>query len=160
MMESPLPASAVRVAEAAAAAGLDAHIVEMAETTRTAEEAARACGCAPAQIVKSLIFRGRTSAKPYLLLVSGRNRVDETKVAGIVGESLTRPDADYVRGLTGFAIGGVPPLGHATPLQTFIDTDLLAFAEVWAAAGTPRCVMKLDPNSLKAATGAIEISVR
>ena len=160
MMESPLPASAARVAEAAAAAGLDTGIVEMAETTRTAEDAARACGCEPGQIVKSLIFRGRTSGKPYLLLVSGKNRVDETKVAGVLGETLARPDADYVRTLTGFAIGGVPPLGHATALQTYMDTDLLAYPEVWAAAGTPRCVMKLDPKALKHATGASEISVR
>jgi prolyl-tRNA editing enzyme YbaK/EbsC (Cys-tRNA(Pro) deacylase) len=159
MTESLIPTSAARVAEAAAKAGLDVRIVEMATTTRTAEDAARACGCAPAQIVKSLIFRGRTTGRPYLFLVSGKNRVDEAKVGGTLGEALLRPDAGYVRDVTGFSIGGIPPLGHATPLQTYIDTDLLAFAEVWAAAGTPHCVMKLDPKALKTATAATELSV-
>jgi len=159
MIESKLPTSAVRVAEAAARAGLETSIVEMAETTRTAEEAARACGCEPAQIVKSLIFRGRTTGRPYLLLVSGRNRVDEAKAAITLGEPLTRPDAAYVRDVTGFAIGGVPPFGHTEQPLTFIDRDLLAFGHVWAAAGTPRCVMKLDPKALKAATAATEIDV-
>jgi len=159
MIESTLPTSASRVAEALTRLGLESRIVEMPVTTRTAEEAARACGCAPAQIVKSLIFRGRTSGEPYLLLVSGKNRVDEGKVADILGEALTRPDAAYVRDITGFAIGGVPPFGHSGPLRTYIDLDLLAFAEVWAAAGTPRCIMKLDPNALKRATHATEIAV-
>jgi prolyl-tRNA editing enzyme YbaK/EbsC (Cys-tRNA(Pro) deacylase) len=159
MMESQLPTSAARVAEAAASAGLQTRVIEMTVTTRTAEEAALACGCEPAQIVKSLVFRGRTSGNPYLLLVSGKNRVDEAKAAAVIGESLARPDAAYVRDITGFAIGGVPPLGHSTRLLTYIDTDLLAYTEVWAAAGTPRCVMKLDPGTLKAATGAIEIAV-
>jgi prolyl-tRNA editing enzyme YbaK/EbsC (Cys-tRNA(Pro) deacylase) len=158
-MEFSLPTSASRVAEAAARAGVQTRVIEMAVTTRTAEEAAHACGCESAQIVKSLIFCGGATRTPYLLLVSGRNRVDEAKVAGIIGETLTRPDAAYVREMTGFAIGSVPPFGHASKLETYIDTDLLAFAEVWAAAGTRRCVMKLDPKALKAATPAVEIAV-
>ncbi|MFL5258447.1 MAG: YbaK/EbsC family protein [Hyphomicrobiales bacterium] len=157
MNASSLPESSLRVAKAARECGLDARIVEMAGTTRTAEEAARACGCEPAQIVKSLIFRGIETGRPYLLLVSGKNRVNEAKVAHVVGEPLARPDAAYVRDVTGFAIGGVPPLGHATTLRTFIDLDLLAFAKVWAAAGTPRCVMEVDSHALKRATGATEI---
>jgi prolyl-tRNA editing enzyme YbaK/EbsC (Cys-tRNA(Pro) deacylase) len=159
MIESRLPQSIERVARAAATAGLEIHIVEMAVTTRTAEEAARACGCEVAQIVKSLVFRGRTTGRPYLFLVSGRNRVDEAKALITVGEPLLRPDADYVREVTGFAIGGVPPLGHPYPIATYVDADLLAFPQVWAAAGTPRTVMKLDPRALKAATGAIAIAV-
>jgi len=158
-METPVPTSAVRVAEAAARAGLATRVIEMTVATRTAEEAAHACGCDAAQIVKSLIFRGRTTGIPYLLLVSGRNRVDETKVAGVIGESITRPDAAYVRDITGFAIGGIPPIGHANRLLTYIDIDLLGFTEVWAAAGTPRCVMKLDPQALKRAVDATEIAV-
>jgi prolyl-tRNA editing enzyme YbaK/EbsC (Cys-tRNA(Pro) deacylase) len=159
MNTAPLPESSLRVAKAARECGLEVRIVEMAETTRTAEEAARACGCEPAQIMKSLIFRGSETGRPYLLLVSGKNRVNEAKVARVIGEVLARPDAAYVRDVTGFAIGGVPPLGHATALRTFIDPDLLAFPTVWAAAGTPRCVMEVDPQALKQSTEATEIAM-
>ena len=84
--------------------------------------------------------------------------MNEKGVAAIIGEGLTRPDADYARAVTGFAIGGIPPLGHATPIATFIDSALPSFDHVWAAAGTPRCVMRLDPSALEAATRATEIS--
>src|SRR5689334_6892621 len=106
-----LPASAMRVQDAAHAAGLDITVVEMPSSCRTAEDAAASCGCAVAQIVKSLVFRGAESGKPYLMLVSGSNRLDEPGVASVLGEGLTRPDAAYVREMTGFAIGGIPPLG-------------------------------------------------
>ncbi|MCB1512752.1 MAG: YbaK/EbsC family protein [Hyphomicrobiaceae bacterium] len=139
--------------------GLDIAIVEMAQSTRTADEAAAACGCDVGQIVKSLIFRGRESGQPYLLLVSGRNRVNEKGVAKHLGEALRRPDADDVRQLTGFAIGGVPPFGHAEPLKTYIDRDLLAFDKVWAAAGTPRSLFEVAPAALAQATAAEAISV-
>jgi prolyl-tRNA editing enzyme YbaK/EbsC (Cys-tRNA(Pro) deacylase) len=155
-----LPPSALRVADAVRAAGLgDATVVEMAESTRTAAEAAAACGCDVAQIVKSLVFRGRESGRPYLLLVSGRNRVDEAGVAGVIGEGLERPDADYVREVTGFAVGGVPPLGHARPMTVYIDQDLLQFETVWAAAGTPRCVFAVSPERLASAVGATLLKV-
>lgn len=153
-MDNPLPSSAQRVADAAKRLGLSPHIVTMADSTRTAEEAAAACGCEVAQIVKSLVFRGAQSGTPYLLLVSGKNRVNEKKAANVIGESLARPDAGYVRATTGYAIGGIPPFGHDTPLKTFIDADLLAFDSVWAAAGTPNCVMRLAPQDLQAKTGA------
>jgi prolyl-tRNA editing enzyme YbaK/EbsC (Cys-tRNA(Pro) deacylase) len=155
-----LPASAMRVQDAARASGLDIAVAEMAESTRTAEEAASACGCAVAQIVKSLVFRGAASGKPYLMLVSGSNRLDEKAVAAVLGESLARPDAAYVRDVTGFAIGGIPPLGHATPMQVFIDEDLLGYETVWAAAGTPRAVFAVDPKRLADAAGARAIKVR
>ena len=155
-----LPASAIRVQDAARARGLDIAVAEMAESTRTAEEAASACGCAVAQIVKSLVFRGAASGKPYLMLVSGSNRLDEQAFAAVLGESLARPDAAYVRDVTGFAIGGIPPLGHATPMQVFIDEDLLAYETVWAAAGTPRAVFAVDPKRLADAAGARAIKVR
>jgi prolyl-tRNA editing enzyme YbaK/EbsC (Cys-tRNA(Pro) deacylase) len=156
---SELPASARRVQEAARAKGLDVTVVEMAESTRTAEEAAAACGCAVAQIVKSLVFRGAASGKPYLMLVSGANRLNEKGVAAALGESLARPDAAYVRDVTGFAIGGIPPLGHATPMQVFIDEDLLGYDTVWAAAGTPRAVFAVDPKRLAEAARARTMKV-
>jgi prolyl-tRNA editing enzyme YbaK/EbsC (Cys-tRNA(Pro) deacylase) len=149
-----------RVAAAAAAAGLAIEIKEMAQSTRTAEEAAAACGCDVGQIVKSLVFRGRDSATPYLLLVSGANRVNEKDVARHLGEKLRRPDADDVRNLTGYAIGGIPPLGHKEPLKTFIDEDLLAFDVVWAAAGTPVSVFAVAPQQLVVAVGGEVIGVR
>jgi len=149
-----LPASAKRVADAAGAAGLAITIVEMPDSTRTAAEAAAACGCTPAQIVKSLVFAGATSGKPYLLLVSGENRVDEDGMAAFLGEPLARPNGRAVRDITGYAIGGIPPLGHTTPIPTVIDERLLDFDTVWAAAGTPRCVFSVDPARLAAATGA------
>ena len=119
----------------------------MPQSTRTAEEAAAACGCSVGQIVKSLVFRGAQSGKPYLLLVSGANRVDEKAVAAHLGEALKRPDADYVRGVTGFAIGGIPPLGHDTPLATFMDETLLTYDTVWAAAGTADAVFPVRARS-------------
>lgn len=149
-----LPDSAKRFAAAAREAGLDIRIVEMAETTRTAQDAAKACGCTVDQIVKSLVFLGRDTGRPYLLLVSGANRVDEAGVATALGEPLSRPDAQRVRELTGYAIGGVPPLGHATPMPAVIDERLLDFDVVWAAAGTPRCVFAVDPRALRSAIDA------
>ena len=149
----------MRVQEATRAHGLDVTVAEMAESTRTAEDAAAACGCAVAQIVKSLVFRGADSGKPYLMLVSGSNRLNEKDVGAALGERLARPDAAYVREVTGFAIGGIPPLGHATPMQVFIDEDLLAFDMVWAAAGTPRTVFAVDPNRLAVAAGARAMKV-
>ena len=131
-----LEPAAQRVQDALRARGLGSEVRHMRQTTRTAEEAAAACGCTIGQIVKSLIFRGGRSGKPYLLLVSGANRVDEKGVAASIGEPLRRPDAQYVRDVTGFAIGGIPPLGHDTPLATFMDETLLHYDVVWAAAGT------------------------
>ncbi len=154
-----LSASARKVQDAARAAGLAVTVIEREESTRTADEAAAACGCAVAQIVKSLVFRGSTSGKPYLVLVSGSNRLNEKGVAGVLGESLTRPDATYVREVTGYSIGGIPPLGHASPMQVFIDEDLLRYDVVWAAAGTPRAVFAVAPGSLADATAAKIIRV-
>ena len=156
---SELPVSARKVQEAAHALGLDIAVREMAESTRTAEEAAAACGVTVGQIVKSLVFLGATSGKPYLLLVSGSNRVNEKGVAAHLGEKLKRPDADAVRALTGFAIGGIPPFGHASPLATYMDRDLLRYDAIWAAAGTPRAVFRTEPDKLQAAARAILIDV-
>ena len=160
MTDATLPPSAQRVLDAAEAAGLTIDVREMPASTRTAEEAAEACGTGVGQIVKSLVFRGRDSGAPYLLLVSGSNRVDEKAVAGQIGEKIERPDARYVREETGYAIGGIPPIGHRAGLAVFIDADLLAYDVVWAAAGTPQAVFSVDPAALKAATGATVLAMR
>lgn len=160
MTMSELPPSAQKVHDAAAALGLDIAVREMPDSTRTAEKAAAAVGVTVGQIVKSLVFMGATSGKPYLLLVSGTNRVNEAGIAAHLGEALRRPDADAVRALTGFAIGGIPPFGHDTPLATYIDGDLLQYDIVWAAAGTPKAVFSAAPSKLKDATKAIVIDVK
>ena len=156
---SSLKPAARRVQEAAAAAGLDISVRQMPQSTRTAEEAAAACNCDVSQIVKSLIFRGKDTDTPYLLLVSGANRVNEKAVARDIGEPLKRPNADDVRQLTGYAIGGIPPLGHDTPLATFVDRDLLEHDVVWAAAGTPESLFSSAPSALVTATQAKVIEV-
>lgn len=149
-----------RVQDAAGRLGLAVHVVEMAQSTRTAGEAAAACGCAVGQIIKSLVFRGKQSGKPVLLLVSGSNRVDQAGVAAVIGEALDRPDAAFVREVTGFAIGGIPPFGHAQLLPTWIDRDLLQYATVWAAGGSPEAVFEVDPRRLVDVIGATVIDVR
>lgn len=136
------------------------EVRELAQSTRTAQEAASAVGCTVGQIVKSLIFRGATSGKPYLLLVSGPNRVDTHKVEANLGERLEKPDADYVRRVTGFAIGGVPPVGHAEHLEALIDPDLLGFDRIFAAAGTPNAIFGLSPDELLKLTGGRTMEVK
>lgn len=155
-----LKEAAQRVQDAADRLGLAVEVVEMTQSTRTAEEAAAAAGCVVGQIVKSLVFRGKQTGKPFLLLVSGSNRVNEKAVAKVLGEALTRPDAQYVRDLTGYAIGGIPPLGHREPIDTWIDEDLLQYDAVWAAAGTPEAIFKVAPADLQAKTGAKTLVVK
>lgn len=159
MTPDDLPAACRKVFDAARERGLAIEVHVMAEATRTAEEAAAACGCAVAQIVKSLVFTGKDSGADYLLLVSGANRVDEAGVAAHVGEPLERPRGAHVRAVTGFAIGGIPPFGHASALRTFMDEDLLVFSQVWAAAGTPNAVFAAAPAAIRDATGARVIRV-
>lgn len=153
-MTAPLNASAQKVQDALDARGYThCRVVEMPDSTRTAAEAAAAIGCTVAQIAKSLVFRGARSGAPVLVIASGTNRVDPQRLAALIGEPVEKPDADYVRERTGFVIGGVPPLGHSEPIRTFIDRDLLAFGEIWAAAGTPRAVFRLTPDDLVSMTG-------
>jgi prolyl-tRNA editing enzyme YbaK/EbsC (Cys-tRNA(Pro) deacylase) len=154
-----LKPAAQRVQRALSDKGLAAEVRHMPQATRSAQEAAAACGCSVGQIVKSLVFRGAVSGTPYLLLVSGANRVNEAGVAATIGEALRRPDAQDVRAITGFAIGGIPPLGHASPLDTYLDAALLAYELVWAAAGTPDAVFAVAPQRLADAVGAKIISV-
>jgi prolyl-tRNA editing enzyme YbaK/EbsC (Cys-tRNA(Pro) deacylase) len=155
-----LPTAAQRVRAAASELGLTIEIRLMSATTRTAADAAAACGCEVGQIVKSLIFEGKTTHAPYLILVSGANRVDEDKVEHVLGEAIVRPDADFVRDATGFAIGGIPPIGHTAQVRTYIDLDLLQYETVWAAAGTPNAVFSVNPRALAAAASAGTIAVR
>jgi prolyl-tRNA editing enzyme YbaK/EbsC (Cys-tRNA(Pro) deacylase) len=149
-----------RVKAATEAAGLAVEIRAMPQSTRTAEEAAAACDAKVAQIVKSLVFRKAASGEPVLLLVSGANRVDEEAMQAEIGDRLQRIDAAAVREITGFAIGGVAPLGSLTPLETFMDADLMAFELVWAAAGAPHSVFGVSPQALAEATGARIIKMR
>lgn len=157
----PLSPSAQKVQDILARHGF-AHlrVQEHTQSTRTAQEAADAVGCAVGQIVKSLIFRGASSQRPYLLLVSGANRVDLHGVEERLGERLEKPDADYVRQVTGFAIGGVPPVGHAQHLEALIDPDLLQYPQVFAAAGTPNAVFGLSPGELLRLTGGRTVAVK
>ena len=132
--------------------GYDYTVIEHAESTRTAQEAADRAGCELGQIVKSLIFRGKTSGKPILVLTSGANRVDEKRISGYAGETISRADADFVRTVTGFAIGGVPPIGHAEKMETYLDEDFLSFQTIWAAAGTPNAIFELKTEDLQKMT--------
>jgi prolyl-tRNA editing enzyme YbaK/EbsC (Cys-tRNA(Pro) deacylase) len=149
-----------RVAEALRERELDAEVRELPDSTRTAPEAAAALGCEVAQIVKSLVFRGERSGDPVLVLASGADRVDEGLLADAVGEPIGKADPDFVRERTGFAIGGVPPVGHAQPIATFAEERLLALDQVWAAAGTPRAVFgPVSPAELVRASGARVVAV-
>ncbi|MBE9559063.1 MAG: YbaK/EbsC family protein [Proteobacteria bacterium] len=150
---SELSASAAKVQAALEARGFSFEIQELDQSTRTAAEAASAIGCEVAQIAKSILFRGKDSGRAVLVIASGVNRVDEKAVAALLGEKLGKADADFVRRETGFVIGGVPPVGHDKPIETFIDEDILAFDAIWAAAGTPFAVFRLDPRSLAELTG-------
>lgn len=152
-MMTSLSASAQRVQNALDQLGLRLEVVELPNSTRTAADAARAIGCSEAQIAKSLIFRGMQSDKPVLVIASGVNRVNENNISQVWGEKVAKADADFVRTRTGFAIGGVPPVGHLEALDTFIDEGLLTFDEIWAAAGTPNAVFRLTLDDLVRATG-------
>jgi prolyl-tRNA editing enzyme YbaK/EbsC (Cys-tRNA(Pro) deacylase) len=159
-MSNRLKPSAQKVQQALQARGLPGEVVQMDETTRSAKDAARAIGCTVGQIVKSLIFEGKQSHRPILVVASGLNRVNENTLRRHVSEPVEMAGADYVREATGFAIGGVPPVGHINPLTTLIDEDLLQYEEIWAAAGTPHAVFKLTPDQLKMITNGTVISVK
>ena len=151
-MAAPI-SSLERVRAALAEAGLGLELCEFPASTRSAAEAAAAIGCELAQIAKSLVFRDRDADRPVLVVASGVNRVDEKRLAAHLGTRIGRADADFVRRRTGFAIGGVAPLGHLEPPRIVIDADLMALEAVWAAAGTPNAVFRLTPAELAAVTG-------
>ncbi|MBK8161459.1 MAG: YbaK/EbsC family protein [Rhodospirillaceae bacterium] len=145
--------SVARVRVALSAANLATEIREFDASTRTAADAAAAIGCRQAQIAKSLVFRAKESGRAVLVIASGVNRVDEKKLGALLGEGISKADADFVRQETGFAIGGVAPVGHSGKVVTFIDADLAAYPEIWAAAGAPNAVFRLTPAQLMAVTG-------
>lgn len=157
---APADSSAARLTAALAAAGLEAEVRAFAASTRTSAEAALAIGCQVAQIAKSIVFKAKPSGRPVLVIASGVNRVDEAKVAAHLGENLGKADAEFVRARTGFAIGGVPPAGHIERVVTYIDRDLLALGEIWAAAGTPHSVVRLKADDLVRLTEGHVLDVR
>lgn len=157
---STLSPSACRVQEALDALGMPGRVVEMDRTTRSAADAAAAVGCSVGQIVKSLVFKAAVSGRAVLALTSGANRVDEACLARALGEPTAKADADFVRRVSGFAIGGVPPIGHAEPMVVFVDEDLLAHETIWAAAGTPQAVFRLTPQELTAITGGTVVHLK
>ena len=157
---SNLSASAQRVQDALEQLGLTLDVVELPASTRTAEQAADAIGCHVGQIAKSLLFKTKERAQPVLIIASGVNRVNEKVVGDLLDESIEMADPDFVRQETGFAIGGVPPVGHTQSLPIIIDEDLLTHAEIWAAAGTPHAVFRLTPDELIQATGGRVISIQ
>ena len=152
--------SMARVARAAKDAGLEIRILKMAQSTRTAEEAAEAAGCDVSQIVKSLVFENTSTKKLELMLVSGSHNADMDYISECYGLSFARCDVRRVREETGFAIGGVAPIGHLSPIRIYMDRTLLDHERVWAAAGRPDSVFSVAPKALASAIGAEPIDVR
>jgi Cys-tRNA(Pro) deacylase len=159
-MRDELKSSAQKVQDALQSLGLPCEVVQMQAATRTAQDAAQAVGCEVGQIVKSLLFKSQQSQQPILVVASGANRVNEKVLGQQISEPVKMANAEFVREMTGFAIGGVPPIGLRHPLMIFIDEDLLQYEEIWAAAGTPHAVFKLTPDDLKLITNGTVISVK
>jgi prolyl-tRNA editing enzyme YbaK/EbsC (Cys-tRNA(Pro) deacylase) len=155
----PLSASAQKVQDAIVSLGLMNRVIELAHPVRTAAEAAAAVGCEVRQIAKSIIFMTGRSKRPVLVVTSGANRVNEATLATLVGEPLERATASFVREQTGFAIGGVPPLGHRQRVETFLDLDLMSLPEIWAAAGHPNALFRVTPDELLQMSGARVVTV-
>lgn len=158
-MSETLSPAAQRVQELLRTSGSAATVRQFPATARTAADAAAVIGCTVAQIAKSLIFRTRTG-KSVLVIASGINRVDERKIAAALGEPIGKADASFVRDTTGYAIGGVAPVGHSTPPRIFIDEDLRQYASIWAAAGHPHAVFELTAAELERLTGGTVMPVK
>jgi len=158
-MAEPLSVTAQKVQDALNRHGVSCRVVELPGSTRTAQEAAQAVGCRVEQIAKSLVFQGKTTKKPVLVVASGANRVNEKKLRDLLSEPVRKADAEFVREHTGFAIGGVPPAGLSNPMEIFIDEDLFKYPEIWAAAGTPHAVFKLTAADLLKITQGKVISI-
>src|SRR5262245_4126292 len=159
-MTEELSRSARKIQDVLAALGTDFEVIELPSATRTAVEAAAAIGCSVEQIAKSILFWTVKDKKPVMVIASGVNRVNEARIADCVGEPIEKADAAYVRQRTGFVIGGVPPIGHAEPIYTIIDEDLLKLGELWAAAGTPHSVFKLSATDLLEMTAGVLKSIK
>ncbi|MBI4359347.1 MAG: YbaK/EbsC family protein [Candidatus Nealsonbacteria bacterium] len=137
-----------KIRESLESFGLEGRVLELPQTARTAADAARALGCQLGQIAKSIVFKTKIIGRPVLVIASGSNRIDEEKIARVIGEGVEKAEADFVLEKTGYVIGGVPPLGHREKIQTLIDEDLGQYEEIWAAAGTSHAVFKLTPSEL------------
>ena len=151
-MASKLSDSAKRVQDFLSAKGYSFEVKELPGLTRTAQQAADSVGCAVAQIAKSLVFREKKTNRPILIIASGSNRVDLAKIEKETGLKLGKADGNYVKERVGYAIGGVPPVGHNEHLETILDTDLKKYEVIWAAAGTPFAVFRLKPADLEPLT--------
>lgn len=151
-MESELSNSAKRVQDFLSEKGFSFDVKELPGSTRTAQEAADSIGCTVAQIAKSLVFKEKKTDRPILVIASGSNRVDVKKIRESLGLQLGKADGRYVKDRVGFAIGGVPPVGHNEPLETLLDKDLKKYETIWAAAGTPFAVFQLKPADLEPLT--------
>ena len=158
-MSASLSPSAQKVQDALRARGYAYEVIESEQPSRTAAEAAKLVGCEVAQIAKSLVFKTAQSGRAVLVITSGANAVNEFRVGMHVKEALGKAPAAFVRQVTGFAIGGIPPIAHAEAIETFIDQDLMKHAEIWAAAGTPNALFKLAAADLPAMTGGRVIRV-
>lgn len=159
-MSNGLKSSAQRIQDVLHEHNLGLKVIEFKETTRTSQEAASAIGCEVGQIAKTLIFKGKVSGKPICIIASGINRVDEKKIVQLIGETIEKPDADYVVKHTTFAIGGVPPIGYEFEMKPLIDQDLMNYSEIWAAAGTPNSVFCLSPKDLVQITQGKVVDVK
>ena len=159
-MTEELSSSAQKIQDVLAQRGYQLKVIELPGSTRTAVEAAQAIGCQVGQIVKSLIFKAKRSETPVLVVASGSNRVNEKTIEAQIDEPLGKADAEFVRTKTGFAIGGVPPLGHLEAIPTFIDQDLFQYDEIWAAAGTPHAVFQLTPQLLLELTAGQVLEIK
>jgi prolyl-tRNA editing enzyme YbaK/EbsC (Cys-tRNA(Pro) deacylase) len=155
-----LSPSAQKVQDTLTALGYAFTVLETDVHTRTAQQAAELVGCQLAQIVKSLIFKGAETGKPILVLTSGANRADEALISSYSGGPIIRADPDFVREVTGFAIGGVPPLAHTQPMETYLDEDLMMFDSIWAAGGTPNSLFELTPTALHKMTNGKVVRVK
>lgn len=147
-MERKLSPSAQRVQEVIRALGFPYKVIEFQQATRSSQDAAKAIGCHVGQIAKSIVFRTKTSKRPVLVIASGINRVNENSVARFVNEPVEKADAEFVKKVTGFTVGGVPPVGHLQKIETFIDEDLFSYEIIWAAAGSPHAVFALSPRDM------------
>jgi len=156
---SALPASAQRVQDALDALGLDSRVIGLPVAARTSQQAADALGIDVGRIAKSLVFRASRSSRAVLVIAAGDRRVDETRVAEALGEPIERATPEFVREHTGFAVGGVAPVGHPLPLAIVVDSSLRRFETVWAAGGTPHCVFPIAPGALVAASGGRELDI-
>jgi prolyl-tRNA editing enzyme YbaK/EbsC (Cys-tRNA(Pro) deacylase) len=159
-MKDDLSASAKKVQQALDILGIQCNVVELSDSTRTAREAAQAVGCEVGQIVKSIVMMTSVSHRAVMGGASGATRINEARIGEILAEAIEKADADFVRTHTGYAIGGVPPVGLSAQVLTFIDEDLLKYNTVWAAAGTPHAVFEFDPQDLPRMTGGKVISIK